>query len=153
MREIDVSSEIDVSPGPATSTATAGAPRPILWGAVILMWLLVFVPGLFAPTLLDDADSTHAEAAREMLTSGDYVTLRVNGVRYLEKAPLPYWLAALSYRAFGVSEFSTRLPTVLAVLLSVALASTWAIQAFGQRAGVYAGLFVTTSIGFYLFTL
>src|SRR2546426_12423421 len=84
---------------------------------------------------LDDADSTHAEAAREMLASGDYVTLRVNGVRYLEKAPLPYWLAALSYRAFGVSEFSTRLPTVLAVLLSVALASTWAIQAFGQRAG------------------
>src|SRR5439155_4878644 len=109
MREIDVSSEIDVSPGPASFPATAGAPRPILWGAVILMWLLVFVPGLFAPTLLDDADSTHAEAAREMLTSGDYVTLHVNGVRYLEKAPLPYWLAALSYRAFGVSEFSTRL--------------------------------------------
>jgi 4-amino-4-deoxy-L-arabinose transferase-like glycosyltransferase len=116
------------------------------------MWLLVFVPGLFAPPLLDDADSTHAEAAREMLASGDYVTLRVNGVRYLEKAPLPYWLAALSYRAFGVSEFSTRLPTVLAVLLSVALASIWAFRAFGRRAGVYAGLFVTTSIGFYLFT-
>ena len=152
MREVDVSSEIDVRPGPASLAAVAGAHRPVMWGAVILMWLLVFVPGLFAPPLLDDADSTHAEAAREMLASGDYVTLRVNGVRYLEKAPLPYWLAALSYRAFGVSEFSTRLPTVLAVLLSVALASTWALRAFGQRAGVYAGLFVTTSIGFYLFT-
>ena len=152
MREIDVSSEIDVRPKAASVPATVGARRPVLWGAVILTWLLVFVPGLFAPPLLDDADSTHAEAAREMLSSGDYVTLRVNGVRYLEKAPLPYWLAALSYRAFGVSEFSTRLPTVLAVLLSVALASVWALRAFGQRAGVYAGLFVTSSIGFYLFT-
>src|SRR5437879_6783101 len=151
MREVDVSSEIDVRPKPASFPATTGARWRILWGAVILRWLLVVVPGLFAPPLLDDADSTHAEAAREMLASGDYVTLHVNGVRYLEKAPLPYWLVALSYRAFGVSEFSTRLPTVLAVLLSVALASTWAFRAFGQRAGAYAGLFVSTSIGFYIF--
>src|SRR5205823_6679405 len=152
MREIDVSSEIDVRPKAASVPATAGARWPILCGAVILMWLLVFVPGLFAPPLLDDADSTHAEAAREMLARGDYVTLHVNGVRYLEKAPLPYWLAALSYRAFGVSEFSTRLPSILAVLLSAALASIWALRAFGHRAGIYGGLFVTTSIGFYLFT-
>ena len=72
MREIDVSSEIDVRPKAASVPATAGARRPVLWGAVILMWLLAFVPGLFAPPLLDDADSTHAEAAREMLASGDY---------------------------------------------------------------------------------
>src|SRR5439155_15992214 len=137
MREIDVSSEIDAPPPPASFPAVASAHRPVMWGAVILMWLLVFVPGLFAPPLLDDADATHGEAAREMVSSGDYVTLHVNGVRYLEKAPLPYWLAALSYRAFGVSEFSTRLPTILAVLLSAALASIWALRAFGRRAGVY----------------
>ena len=65
---------------------------------------------MFTPGLLDDADSTHAEAAREMFVSGDYVTLHVNGVRYLEKAPLPYWLVALSYHIFGVNEFATRLP-------------------------------------------
>jgi 4-amino-4-deoxy-L-arabinose transferase-like glycosyltransferase len=152
MREIDLRSEIDVGSGSAGTPAIVRARGGALWGALIFVWLLVFVPGLFAPPLLDDADATHAEAAREMVSSGDYVTLHVNGVRYLEKAPLPYWLVALSYSAFGVSEFSTRLPTILAVLLSVALASIWALRAFGHRAGIYGGLFVTTSIGFYLFT-
>ena len=102
-------------------------------------FLLVYLPGLFRPALPDHADATHAEAAREMMASGDFITLHVNGVRYLEKAPLPYWLAGLSDRAFGVSEFSTRLPTFLAVLLSVTMASIWALRAFGRRAGVYAG--------------
>jgi len=137
---------------PIESTAVTWGPLRALWGAVILIWLLVYVPGLFRPALLDDADSTHAEAAREMVASGDYVTLHVNGVRYLEKAPLPYWLVALSYKVFGVSEFSTRLPTVLVILFSVVLAAAWAGRAFGHRAGVYAGLFVATSVGFYLFT-
>jgi hypothetical protein len=87
-----------------------------------------------------------------MLVSGDYVTLHVNGVRYLEKAPLLYWLVALSYRIFGVNEFATRFPTVVAMFLLVWLAASWARQAFGSRAGVYAGLFVSTAAGYYLFT-
>src|SRR5262249_45040961 len=87
-----------------------------------------------------------------MLLSGDYVTLHVNGVRYLEKAPLPYWLVAFSYRIFGVNEFATRLPTALAMFLLMLLAARWAGQAFGAKAGVYAALFVTTTAGYYLFT-
>ena len=143
---------LDVKSGPPGPSAIVSGPRLGLWAAVILICLLVYVPGLFRPALLDDADATHAEAAREMVASGDYVTLHVNGIRYLEKAPLPYWLAGLSDKAFGVSEFATRLPGVLAVLLSIALASAWALRAFGRAAGIYAGLFVTTCVGFYLFT-
>lgn len=135
-----------------SSFTVLGKPGLGLWVAVIMLWLLVYAPGLFRPPLLDDADATHAEAAREMVATGDYVTLHVNGIRYLEKAPLPYWLAALSDRAFGVSAFATRLPGILAVLLSVILASRWSVRAFGRRAGIYAGLFVTTCVGFYLFT-
>src|SRR6202167_5503775 len=71
------------------------------------VFLAVYVGSMFTPGLLDDADSTHAEAAREMAVSGDYVTLRINGVRYLEKAPLPYWLVGFSYKIFGVKEFHT----------------------------------------------
>src|SRR5580693_4685210 len=107
---------------------------------------------MFTPGLLDDADSTHAEAAREMVVSGDYVTLHVNGVRYLEKAPLPYWLVAFSYSIFGVSEFSTRLPMMLSVLLLGLLGMRWGGRAFGERSGVYAALFVYTCAGIYLFT-
>jgi 4-amino-4-deoxy-L-arabinose transferase-like glycosyltransferase len=144
--------EIELKPAPQEPAATTSARGLLTWGAVVLIFLLVYAPGLYRPALLDDADATHAEAAREMMASGDFITLHVNGVRYLEKAPLPYWLAGLSDRAFGVSEFSTRLPTFLAILLSVTMASIWALRAFGRRAGVYAGLFVTTSVGFYLFT-
>jgi hypothetical protein len=101
---------------------------------------------------LDDADSTHAEAAREMVVTGDYVTLHVNGVRYLEKAPLPYWLVAFSYKILGVNEFSTRVPMVLSVMLLGLLGFRWGHRAFGERTGIYAALFVYTCAGVYLFT-
>jgi len=116
------------------------------------VFLTVYIGSMFTPALLDDADSTHAEAAREMFVSGDYVTLHINGVRYLEKPPLPYWLVAFSYQAFGVNEFSTRLPMVLSVMLLGLLAVCWGRRAFGERTGIYAGLFVYTCAGVYLFT-
>jgi len=112
----------------------------------------VYFGSLFSPALLDDVDSTHAEAAREMFVSGDYVTLHINGVRYLEKAPLPYWLVACCYRLFGVNEFASRLPMALSVLMLGVLAVVWGQRAFGERAGIYAGLFVYTSAGVFLFT-
>jgi 4-amino-4-deoxy-L-arabinose transferase-like glycosyltransferase len=121
-------------------------------------WLLaiifaaVYFGALFTPPLLDDADASHAEAAREMFVTGDYVTLHINGVRYLEKAPLPYWMVAISYRLFGVNEFATRLPMALAILLLGVLALVWARRAFGERAGIYACAFVYTAAGVFLFT-
>ena len=122
------------------------------WAAILLIFAAVYLGSSFSPALQDDADSTHAEAARKMYVSGDYVTLHVNGVRHLERAPLLYWLVAISYHVFGVNEFATRLPILLAMFLLVLLAVRWATKAFGERAGAYAGLFVTTAARFYLFT-
>ena len=116
------------------------------------LFAAVYLGALFSPPLLDDADSTHAEAAREMFVSGDYVTLHVNGVRYLEKAPLPYWLVAISYHIFGVNEFATRLPMALSVMLLGVLGFAWGKRAFGERAGIYAAAFVYTAAGVFLFT-
>jgi 4-amino-4-deoxy-L-arabinose transferase-like glycosyltransferase len=124
----------------------------VAYWALAVVFLAVYVGSMFTPGLLDDADSTHAEAAREMVATGDYVTLHVNGVRYLEKAPLPYWLVAFSYKVFGVNEFSTRLPMVLSVMLLGVLGFCWGRRAFGDRIGIYAGLFVYTCAGVYLFT-
>ena len=90
-----------------------------LWpslGAIFLLWLAIFVPGLPHPSLFDDADGAHAEAGREMLTRHDWVTLHENGIRYLEKAPFPYWGMAVSFRLFGVSETSARLAQGLGIL-------------------------------------
>jgi 4-amino-4-deoxy-L-arabinose transferase-like glycosyltransferase len=124
----------------------------VAYWALAAVFLAVYVGSMFTPGLLDDADSTHAEAAREMVVTGDYVTLHVNGVRYLEKPPLPYWLVAISYKVLGVNEFSTRLPMVLSVMLLGVLGFGWGRRAFGERAGIYAALFVYTCAGVYLFT-
>jgi 4-amino-4-deoxy-L-arabinose transferase-like glycosyltransferase len=120
--------------------------------ALIFIFAAVYFGALFSPPLLDDADSTHAEAAREMFVSSDYVTLHVNGVRYLEKAPLPYWLVAASYHIFGVNEFATRLPMALSVLFLGVLAFVWSRRAFGEQTAIYAAAFVYTAAGMFLFT-
>src|SRR6476646_7832630 len=83
---------------------------------IFLLWIVINVAGMFSPALLDDADTVHAEAAREMVLRHDWVTLYVNGIRYMEKSPLMYWGVATSYVGFGVSEWSTRLPLMIGVL-------------------------------------
>ncbi len=121
-------------------------------GCCLRLWALLFVASLFSPPVLDDADGTHANAARQMLLSGDWVTLRVNNVRYLEKAPLPYWLAAASFRLFGFNSFAAHLPGAISVLLLTLLGFSWAAKAFGDRAALYTGFGILTSAGVFLFT-
>jgi 4-amino-4-deoxy-L-arabinose transferase-like glycosyltransferase len=116
------------------------------------LWFALFAASLFSPPVLDDADGTHANAARQMLLSGDWVTLRVNNVRYLEKAPLPYWITAVSFRLFGFNTFAAHLPEALSVLLLMLLGFRWAREAFGERAALYTSFGVLTSAGVFLFT-
>jgi 4-amino-4-deoxy-L-arabinose transferase-like glycosyltransferase len=116
------------------------------------LWFVLFFASLFTPPILDDADGTHANAARQMALSGDWVTLRVNNVRYLEKAPLPYWIVALSFRLFGFNAFAAHLPQAIGVLLLTLLGFRWAREAFGDRAALYTGLATLTSAGVFLFT-
>ena len=126
--------------------------RRLAWAAVLALFLAIYLGSAFSPALQDDVDTSHAEAAREMLTRGDFVTLHINGVRYLEKAPLMYWLVAASYRLLGISVFATHLPTLAAMCLLVILGIVWGSRAFGARAGIYTGLFTATGVGFFLFT-
>ncbi|HEX3375140.1 MAG TPA: glycosyltransferase family 39 protein [Edaphobacter sp.] len=87
-----------------------------------------------------------------MALTGDVVTLRVDGIRYLEKAPLPYWLVALSFRLFGFNTFAAHLPQAIGVLLLALLGYRWAARAFSPRAAFYTGLATLTSAGVFLFT-
>jgi 4-amino-4-deoxy-L-arabinose transferase-like glycosyltransferase len=135
------------------ATLSAGTPGRITAQSLLLgLWLLLFFASLFTPPLLDDADATHANAARHMALTGDLVTLHVNGIRYLEKAPLPYWLDALSFRLFGFNTFAAHLPQAIGVLLLALLGYHWAWRAFGERAAFYAGFGLLTSAGVFLFT-
>ena len=127
--------------------------KSFLIALLVTFWLAIYLPGLFRPALMDDADTVHAEVAREMLLSHDWVTLHIDlGVRYLEKAPLMYWMVAASYKLFGVSEWSTRLPLTLSVLaLGLALFRLGS-RIFGVAAGFYSALIITTSFGIYIYT-
>ena len=116
------------------------------------LWLIIYVAGLSWPALLDDVDTVHAEAAREMLQRHDWVTLYTNGFRYLEKAPLMYWSLAISYKIFGISNWSTRLPLVLGVLAVTLATYRLGRYAYGESGGLYAGVALVTSLGLYVFT-
>lgn len=104
------------------------------------------------PSLMDDVDAVQAQLAKNMLTSHDWVTPRIDGVLYLEKAPLIYWLIAIFYKVFGVSDWVARLPVALSSIGLALLTTAFGIWAFGKRAGAYAGLVVGTCVGLFLFT-
>ena len=122
------------------------------WTLLTLVFLAVHFVALFSPSLLDDADATHAQAAQHILASGNWVTLYVDGIRYLEKPPLPYWIVAIDYRIFGQNVFATHLPMSLGVLACAILAWFWARRAYGDRAAFYSALAILTSVGIFLWT-
>ncbi len=132
-------------------------PTALFSGRQSVVFLFCFSAALylgtaFYPSLLDDADSSHAVVAREMLTRGDYVTMYMNGIRYLMKAPLHYWLVALSYRIFGQNAFATRLPVALSMIALVLLLYEFGRRFFDRRSGFYAALAGATSVGMFIFT-
>ena len=140
-----------------TESTTTSRPAPALstfgaWALLLAIFASVQFASLFTPPLLDDVDASHAQAAQHMVESGDWITLKVDGIRYLEKPPLPYWLAAASYRIFGENVFATHLQNALALLGCAWIGWLWASRAWGARAGLYAALGILTSIGPFLFT-
>ncbi|MGB8769049.1 MAG: glycosyltransferase family 39 protein [Candidatus Korobacteraceae bacterium] len=122
------------------------------WIWIVLLWAVVYIPGLFSPPLLDDADSIHAEAARELIVRHDWTTLYIDGVRYLEKAPLMYWGMAASYMVFGVRDWAARLPLALGVLALLLATYSLGRRTLGGRAGFWAAVVLAVSIGPYIFT-
>ena len=120
---------------------------------IVLVWAVVYLSGIFTPPLLDDADTVHAEAAREMLVGHDWVTLHINqGFRYLEKAPLMYWTVASSFKLFGVHDWSARLPIALGVLALLLIVYRLGRRFYGEEGGLYAALALATGFGPFIFT-
>lgn len=120
---------------------------------IVLAWAVIYLGSLFAPPLMDDADTVHAEAAHEMVEHNDWVTLRINGgFRYLEKAPLMYWCVAASYKFFGVHDWSTRLPIALGMLALLLVVYRMGRKFYGDEGGLYAALALATGFGPFIYT-
>ena len=130
-------------------------PRHI--AALVCVWFALQVGGLFTPGFLDDVDSIYTEVAREMLLRHDFVTPFVDGVRFFDKPPLMYWMAAASMRVFGPHDWAARLPLAISVL-----ALALAVYALGRRffssltgsdrGAFYSALAILTALGTYLYT-
>src|SRR5438105_8950672 len=80
---------------------------------LLALCALLFFLGLGTLGLTDRDEGSNAEAAREMVESGDWVTPMLNGVPRFAKPVFIYWLISGSYLAFGVSEFTARLPSAV----------------------------------------
>jgi 4-amino-4-deoxy-L-arabinose transferase-like glycosyltransferase len=120
---------------------------------VLLFAAVIFLTGIASPpSLMDDVDAAHAQVARSMLTSGDWVTARLDGVAYLEKAPLKFWMTAVSFMVFGVHDWAARLPIALSSIALAWLVFRFGRWAFSPKVGFYSGLAVATCVGLFLFT-
>ena len=124
--------------------------RSIGW--LVAVWAALQLGGLFSPGLLDDVDSVYIEIAREMLHRHDYVTPYIDGIRFFDKPPLMYWIAAGSMSVFGEYDWAARLPLALAVLGLLLAVYGLGKRLFGERGGFYAALLLGTSVGPYLYT-
>ena len=121
--------------------------------AVLLFAGIIFITSIVSPPhLMDDVDAVQAQIARNMIESGDWVTAHLDGVRYLEKSPLKYWMIAICFQIFGQHDWAARIPISLSAILLAWLTARMAGWAFGAKAGLYAGLAIGTSIGLWLFT-
>ncbi|MCJ7751790.1 MAG: glycosyltransferase family 39 protein, partial [Armatimonadetes bacterium] len=130
--------------GPAQ--APTRSPRDPRFGLLLGGSAILFLGGLGWLPLFGRDEALYAEAAREMLAGGDWITPYVNGVFFFEKPPLYYWLAGISYSVFGVSPFAARLPAALMAILTIAVTARLAARVWGPRAGLLAGLALATSL-------
>src|SRR3989454_4937883 len=110
-------------------------------GALLLvLCALLFFLGLGTLGLTDRDEGSNAEAAREMVESGDWLTPTLNGTPRFAKPILIYWLIACSYLVFGVSEFTARLPSALFGTLFVLMQYAFATRLLGPTVGFRAAL-------------
>jgi 4-amino-4-deoxy-L-arabinose transferase-like glycosyltransferase len=154
-----VPTELQAVPAGRTSRGNTGPSRFTHRSRKIILtlaglWLLLYASfTLFSPPLLDDADSVHAEVAREMVARQDWTTLYANGIRYLEKAPLMYWSMAASFTLFGPQDWAARLPLAIATLALLLVVYATGRRLFASdTAGFYAALILLTSFGVFIYT-
>ncbi len=118
----------------------------------LVLTAVVYLASTANRAVIDYDEGHYAQAPLHMVESGDWVTPYVNGVRFLEKPPLMYWLTAVSFRIFGINEFALRLPTALAVIALAWVVTLMARRASGEHAALVAGLSAALSVGTFLFS-
>jgi 4-amino-4-deoxy-L-arabinose transferase-like glycosyltransferase len=126
-----------------------GRARRGLIAAIVLLAILWF-GGLEYRGLFQPDEGRYAEIAREMLVSGDWITPRLNGLKYFEKPPLQYWATAVSFALFGEDEWTARLWTAVSGFLGLLFVVFAGNRVGPPGAGSIAGLVLASSCAYFL---
>jgi len=133
------------------NTTTNGTGRPAVRDVIILSLIIGLLFGIMLgnrPLSVPD-EGRYVEIPREMAASGDYITPRLNGVKYFEKPPLFYWFESFSIKLFGMHEFTLRLWPALFALAGCLMVFRAGLQLYGRTAGVFAAGVLATSVLYY----
>jgi len=130
--------------------STSAVPAPHGWWIALLAALVIWCGNLEYRKLSLSDEGRYSEIPRYMAASGDWLTPRLNGIKYFEKPPLQYWATAAAYKAFGEHHWTARLWPALTGFLGVLLMFHVGARLYGRDAGVYAALVLGSSL---LYTL
>ena len=134
--------------------ATDDPRRPSRSGRTTLVLLLVLAVvwfgGLGHRKLIKPDEGRYAEIPREMVVTGDWLTPRLNDLKYFEKPPLQYWTTAAAYVAFGVGEWTSRLWTALTGFAGVLVVGYTGMRLYDRRVGAFAGLALASTLAYAL---
>jgi 4-amino-4-deoxy-L-arabinose transferase-like glycosyltransferase len=118
---------------------------------VALVAIGLYLVGLGAAPFLDPPEGFHAEIAREMALARDWITPRIDGVRYVDQPPLLHWLISASSGVAGVTPFAARLWPALAAVGCAALTARLGVALGGPRLGLLAGLMAAANLGVFVY--
>lgn len=118
--------------------------KPFVW-ALFLIFTLCWFYALDLRTLVPTDEGRYAEMAREMVASGDWITTRLNGIKYFEKPPLQTWMNALTFTLFGLGEWQARFWTGLCGFFGILLVYQTGRSVFNPRVGFLAALMLGSS--------
>ncbi|MFC6520542.1 ArnT family glycosyltransferase [Undibacterium arcticum] len=113
--------------------------------ALLLIFTIAWFYMLDLRTLVPTDEGRYAEMAREMVASGDWITTRLNGIKYFEKPPLQTWMNALTFELFGMGEWQARFWTGLSGFFGIVMTAYAGYRVFNPRVGFYAGLVLASS--------
>lgn len=134
---------------PPDSVSSSRSDRLISW-VLGLICLAFFFSNLGGAALFEPDEARNAEKAREILLLNDWVTPHENFVPVLDKPMFFYWLVAVSFKLFGVSEWAARLPSALAALGCLWLVFRFADRCWGRWVALWSMLILATSVEFFL---
>ncbi len=137
-----------------SSGITPGTQWSLSNSTAAFLLLLVVCCGMLASNLsyplIEPDESRYVQVAMEMVETGDWVTPKLNGVAYLDKPPLLYWMTATSMSVLGVNETASRLPTVIAAMLTVLMCFLVGQRLVGSRAAWCGAISLLLCGGFVL---